>query len=783
VRSVEPNKVGSEPRAAWKSGAVAGLLGVLLIVLLTWLWQKTQSINPEDHSQLDAALRELRSLDRTINQDVLRARYQMIASYDPVLRSYRRVEELEAIIATPLPYLDAAANQRLAVAVRDYRASVTAKQGLIERFKYRTADLRELLGYLPSAGAGVAKAALDSGDGQLAANANEILQMTLLYNLTSDEKYARFIRNGSSVLAVAGEQARSYRVKRRIGTLVLDLRRLLIVKPAVEELLLRIFHEPIIEHEDEVANIYYADYAAAERTARVYRVVLYGVCIALLLLVAYGVRRLQHTARALAISNERLEERVIDRTRELDARNREMRAVLNNVDQALFTVDLAGRLSRERSAALDAWFPHAVAGTPLADVFKAIDPEAGAWLSLGWEQLHEGILPLDLTLDQLPKTLFAAITGRHYRVGYRPIEDGPALDKILIVISDVTATVERDRRDVEQQEDLMIFQHVMIDGHDFEEFFGESDRLVDIVIERTYRDPAELIRALHTVKGNAGMYGVTSVVAVCHELESKIVESGDDLAPSDRERLVDVWSAFAKKIRVLAGTAPPDRLEITRADLQSLRQAIAGGKSPGEMLQVLRQIEREPVERRLARMSEQARRLGARLGKGEVVVTVESNGVRLDGKRWAPFWGAFVHALRNALDHGIEPPEARRALGKPETGCLSMITRELGDRVIVEISDDGRGIDWDAVRARAAERGLGARTEDELLAVLLDGGLSTKSEVTEVSGRGSGLRACHLACADIGGAISVVTHKGRGTTFRFSIPSDDSLALRLTSAA
>ena len=109
------------------------LIGLVAIAALAWLWQKTQSLNPEDHSHLDAALRELRSLDRTINQDVLRARYKLINSYEPVLQAYRRVDELEQVIATPPRFLDDQAQLRFAAAVRDYRASVTAKERSIER--------------------------------------------------------------------------------------------------------------------------------------------------------------------------------------------------------------------------------------------------------------------------------------------------------------------------------------------------------------------------------------------------------------------------------------------------------------------------------------------------------------------------------------------------------------------------------------------------------------------------------------------------------------------------
>ena len=141
------------------NGVVVGILVVLLVCALAWLWKKTQSLNPEDHSHLDAALRELRSLDRTINQDVLRARYKLINSYEPVLSSYRRVEELELVIASPPRFLDAHAQTRLAAAVHSYRASVTQKQQLIEQVKYRSADLRELLEYLPGAGTALARAA------------------------------------------------------------------------------------------------------------------------------------------------------------------------------------------------------------------------------------------------------------------------------------------------------------------------------------------------------------------------------------------------------------------------------------------------------------------------------------------------------------------------------------------------------------------------------------------------------------------------------------------------
>jgi two-component system chemotaxis sensor kinase CheA len=243
-----------------------------------------------------------------------------------------------------------------------------------------------------------------------------------------------------------------------------------------------------------------------------------------------------------------------------------------------------------------------------------------------------------------------------------------------------------------------------------------------------------------------------------------------------------VWARITDKVQVLIGSTQRDHLEIARADFGRIGQAVATGMPPGDLLRLLRHIERDPIDRRLLRLADQARRLATGLGKG-VDVKTEGNGVRLDNRRWAAFWPSLVHLLRNALDHGIEAPEERERASKARVGNLALVAREVGDRIVIEVSDDGRGIDWERVRALATSRGLAAATDQDLTAALFGGGLSTKSEATIYSGRGAGLSACYWACHEMGGTLTVSSVPGRGTTFRFSIPSDESLSGRLTSAA
>ena len=212
-----------------------------------------------------------------------------------------------------------------------------------------------------------------------------------------------------------------------------------------------------------------------------------------------------------------------------------------------------------------------------------------------------------------------------------------------------------------------------------------------------------------------------------------------------------------------------DRIQLTRSELHSVRDAAAAGASPERLAAMLSALELEPAVHRLEHMAEDARRLADRLGKGGLTVTIEADDLRFDRRRWAPFWAAFVHTLRNAIDHGIEPPDERLAQGKSRAGCVALRAQHGRDgALIIEIADDGRGIDWEAVRTRVQALGRSATNESELQAELLEGGFSTRTVATETSGRG--VAACRDVCASLGGNITVETAPRRGTTFRFTFP-------------
>jgi len=136
----------------------------------------------------------------------------------------------------------------------------------------------------------------------------------------------------------------------------------------------------------------------------------------------------------------------------------------------------------------------------------------------------------------------------------------------------------------------------------------------------------------------------------------------------------------------------------------------------------------------------------------------------------------MVHLVRNALDHGVEDPEQRRAAGKSEAATISIAASRGGDRLLVEVTDDGRGIDPAVVRRRASEKSilppdeLTALTDEAVVDLVFSAGFSTASVVSDISGRGFGMDVVRTAIERIGGTVSLESKVGIGTTVRLDLP-------------
>ncbi len=180
-----------------------------------------------------------------------------------------------------------------------------------------------------------------------------------------------------------------------------------------------------------------------------------------------------------------------------------------------------------------------------------------------------------------------------------------------------------------------------------------------------------------------------------------------------------------------------------------------------------------PFSVQLPRMRRLVRQVRGELGK-EVELRVRGAEGELDRTVLDRVMPPLEHMLRNAIDHGIEAPDVRRAAGKPEGGNIAIDVSREGTEIVLRVQDDGSGIDLDAVRNKAIERGLlkpeSDLTDKEVLQFIVESGFSTAEKVTQISGRGVGMDVVHSEIKQLGGSLQIDTQMGNGSTFIVRLP-------------
>ena len=206
-----------------------------------------------------------------------------------------------------------------------------------------------------------------------------------------------------------------------------------------------------------------------------------------------------------------------------------------------------------------------------------------------------------------------------------------------------------------------------------------------------------------------------------------------------------------------------------------------------ELLSIAEEVERLTVELRDSAFSVRMLPIGTLFGKfkrlvhdlsrelgREVEMTTDGAETELDKTVIEQMNDPLVHLIRNSIDHGIEPPETREATGKPRRGIIHLSAIHSGSSVLIQIRDDGKGLDTNAIRNKAIEQGLitgGAElSEKELFALIFLPGFSTAKKVTSVSGRGVGMDVVKRTIDALRGSIEINSRYGAGTTITIKLP-------------
>jgi two-component system, chemotaxis family, sensor kinase CheA len=479
------------------------------------------------------------------------------------------------------------------------------------------------------------------------------------------------------------------------------------------------------------------------------------------------VHDLNRSYASLEHLNRTLEQKVEERTAALGRRNRDMALVLDNIDQGLITVGKDGIMAKERSRAVTSWFGAYEEGARFVDYIAKVDASFATRFEMNFEALLADMLPRELSLDQMPKALSAK--GRQYHIAYREIlAEDRSLSGLLLVIMDVTDALARELEEAEQRGLLAVFSQLNRDRDGYLIFHRESSRIMsDLCSGRLAQDLSALKRCIHTLKGNAGSVGLSLISSLCHRLEDEIDETNAPPAGEALEALKARWNRISDTVCQLTQERSHG-LEVREEDYQRLLTQLGQLDGGRELVQQVLSWQYEPVERPLRRLAERGAELAHKLGKGDVQLEVRADDIRLDTKRWEPLWTSLLHVVRNAVDHGFRAEAGASAASPPAR--LSVSARIVNERFVVCIADNGAGIDWERVRAKAAEQHLPCESREQLVQALLRDNFSTAETLSEVSGRGIGMAAVNEVVTSISGAIQVESEPGTGTAWSFSFP-------------
>ena len=322
------------------------------------------------------------------------------------------------------------------------------------------------------------------------------------------------------------------------------------------------------------------------------------------------------------------------------------------------------------------------------------------------------------------------------------------------------------------------------------------DSLLDLVGEfvsarsRLERHVAQLERIDELLVGSAAR--LTRVVRTCevdHDSmpvrgpippgpQADLTAAGHALIDLFAELEFDRYSDFtvlARSVREIAADVSETRAQLRRT-LDAVQQEAAASQGLGQRLRgdVMR-ARMIPVGRLFERFPRQVEETSQAEGK-TVTLETSGTGVEIDSAVIEQIADPLLHLVQNAIVHGLEPAEERRAAGKSADGTIHLRAHHEHGAVCVDVEDDGRGIDMDAVRVSAIARGLiDARTaslvpEHELLNMIFLPGFTTAAQVTAASGRGIGLDVVRTHAARVHGDVEVITQRGAGTRFRLRFP-------------
>ena len=507
------------------------------------------------------------------------------------------------------------------------------------------------------------------------------------------------------------------------------------------------------------------------------------------------IEQLKVTSAELANLNKHLELKILERTRELNISNQFMQAMVNSLNQGLVVFDNTLICNKIHTDATRTILGQDPSGRQFTELL-GLAPEDQATLIEWAKIIFTEMIPFESAAALAPAE---KIWGdnikdpdyKHVTIEYFPMRSQIGkLENIVAVATDKTREIQAiaDFQEIKAKVDMLI--KVLKGKKQFISFLNEVENIFEKIDgfknrEHTMSACEDLMLLFHTLNGGFGLYQLLDQQRLARSCETQVdiivksetIENHPNWENLYTEylNLINSFKDKIKEIEALLGfdiSGKNKMVEITEKDFTRLQKSIPliGNAEIKDFLNNL--LIKEELYEYLKGYVEFVELTAAKTGKSITPLKIEHADIKINMAPYMEFFNTLIHIFRNSIDHGIEFSNVRSSLGKSPEGHIAVKASINSNQLVLEISDDGGGINVEKIKAKLASLNYqhNFTTDEELINVIFEPFFSTKDEVSALSGRGVGMSSVKEAAEKLGGKVEIKTEFNVGTTFIFKLP-------------
>jgi CheY-specific phosphatase CheX/signal transduction histidine kinase len=461
-----------------------------------------------------------------------------------------------------------------------------------------------------------------------------------------------------------------------------------------------------------------------------------------------------------------------------------LKNILDHVEQGLLNFNRNLLINAEYSLECERIFQKSIAYGRLSELFYSGDNNMKSFIDdLMLKIFDSEDSKRALYISLLPEEVL--INERNISISYKIVTDEKDEEIMMVILSDITEKRRLEKMMDEERNTLKMVVKAIINRNEFLQVANEYNSFCnEDFTSLQNEDYDEVLRRIHTFKGNFSQFDMINVVKKLDELESKLYDRSLEYElNSINSNLLYSW--LCEDLEIIEAYTGSNFLKdeemfyIKKSKLTEIEDKIKKVLTPYEcktVLPLIKSLGYKSVNELLVTYPNYIDKLSQRLNKSVFPLEVTGSEVLVDTSYYGDVSKVLVHIFRNCVDHGIESEDERLEKGKEQFGKIQCQIDDLGDTFSITISDDGRGIDVDLLEKKCIEANIYSEDElnqmtlEEKLYLIFEQGITTKDSANSISGRGVGMAAVKEAVEKSGGTIEVYSVKDRYTSFVITLP-------------